>query len=109
MHTRNGLGSRGNSPAKRQLLPEQTAASLELALKWRDEWRASKSAACSQAAEIKVDAAPQHGGDQSKRRAQFAQAIARLEFGRSYWDERLQRGGKSLKTSSSKRIGKGGG
>ena len=28
---------------------------------------------------------------EAKRLAKFAQAIARIEFGRAYWDERLQR------------------
>jgi hypothetical protein len=89
MHTSNGRGSRGNSLARRRPSPEQTDALHELALKWRNEWRAGKLAASSPEVEPKGDPAPVDG--QSKHRAQFAQAIARLEFGRNYWDERLQR------------------
>jgi hypothetical protein len=109
MHPNNGRGSRGNSPAKRRLPPEQTAASFELALKWRDEWRAGKSAASLQTADTKVDTAPKPGVDQSKHRAQFAQAIARIEFGRNYWDERLQRGTKKPVAGSPKPVRNGGG
>jgi hypothetical protein len=95
MHSHNGRGSRGTAPAKRRLLPEQTAANTAanhgLALKWREEWRTGKAAAPSQPAGIKAIAAPKPAEDQRKRRAKFAEAIARLEFGRSYWDERRQR------------------
>jgi hypothetical protein len=89
MHTSNGRGSRGNAPAKRRPSPEQTAVLHELALKWRNEWRAGKLAASLPEVEPKGDPAPVNG--QARHRAQFAQAIARLEFGRNYWDGRLQR------------------
>lgn len=98
MHTSNGRGSRGNSPAKRRSSPEQTAALHELALKWRGEWRAGKSAVSVAEVEAKGDPPPVDG--QAKHRAQFAQAIARLEFGRNYWDESLQCGVKKPKASS---------
>jgi hypothetical protein len=90
MHPHHGHGSRGNSPAKRRLLPEQNAARHELALKWREEWRAGKSAASLQPADAQAAPALKSGEDQRQHRAKFAQAIARLEFGRGYWDERLQ-------------------
>ena len=109
MHTHIGRGSRGKSPAKRRPLPEQTAESFALALKWREEWRASKSAAPAQAADTRIVAAPKSGADQNRHRAQFAQAITRLEFGRSYWDERLQRASRKSGTGSREPVRNGGG
>src|SRR3984957_15178446 len=69
MHTHIGRGSRGKSPAKRRPLPEQTAGSFALALKWREEWRASKSAAPAQAADTRIVAAPKYGADQNRHNA----------------------------------------
>src|SRR5580698_8869858 len=89
MHTRTGRGSRGTSPASRRWSPEQTAAVHRLALQWRDEWRAGKSAASVQQADTKGGPTPDK--NRGRQRAQFAQAITRLEFGRDYWDLRLQR------------------
>jgi hypothetical protein len=106
MHPHHGRGSRGNSPAKRRLLPEQNAASHELALKWREEWRAGKSAASRQPADMPAAATPKPGGDARQHRAKFAQAIARLEFGRGYWDERLQRGFSKPRHGSSGSTGR---
>jgi hypothetical protein len=109
MHTHNGRGSRGKSPAKRRPLPEQTAESFALALKWREEWRASKSGAPARTADIALAAAPGSGADQNRHRAQFAQAITRLEFGRSYWDERLQRASQKSGTGSREPVRNGSG
>jgi hypothetical protein len=89
MHTRTGRGSRGTGPASRRWSPEQTAAIHQLALQWRDEWRAGKSAASVRQADTKGGPAPDKS--RGRQRAQFAQAITRLEFGRNYWDQRLQR------------------
>jgi hypothetical protein len=106
MHPHHGRGSRGNSPAKRRLLPEQTAASHELALKWRDEWRAGKSAASLLSADTPAAPAPKASLDQRQHRAKFAQAIARLEFGRGYWDERLQRAAQNPAVAALKPVRK---
>jgi hypothetical protein len=92
MHSHIGRVSRGNRLAKRRLLLEQNAANHELALKWREEWRVEKSAALLPPADIQAVPAPKSRGGQRRHRAKFAQAIARLEFGRGYWNERLQRG-----------------
>jgi hypothetical protein len=100
MHTRTGRGSRGNSPANRRSSPEQTAASHKLALQWRDEWRAGKSAATARPADTKGSPAPVNSPD--RQRAQFAEAITRLEFGRNYWDQRLQREVRERKATSPK-------
>jgi len=100
MHTRTGRGSRGTSPANRRWSPEETAAVHQLALQWRDEWRAGKSAATTRQANAKGGPAPDKS--RGRQRAQFAQAITRLEFGRNYWDPRLQREVKKPKAASPK-------
>ena len=86
IHDRRGPRSPGR--ASLGLSPAQTYA---LALKWRAEWRAEKTAA-----PVPPRARPAGGSiagsGEAKRRAKFAQAIARTEFGRAYWDERLQGG-----------------
>jgi hypothetical protein len=92
MHPHHGRVSRGDSLARRRPLLEQHAASHELALKWREEWRAEKSVASLPPAETQAASAPKPAADQRQHRAKFAQAIARLELGRNYWDERRQRG-----------------
>jgi hypothetical protein len=106
MHPHNGRVSRGNSRANRRLLLEQNAASHELALQWRDQWRAEKSAASVPPADRQAAPAPKQVADQRQHRAKFAQAITRLEFGRGYWDERLQRGVQKPAAASVKPVRK---
>ncbi len=86
MNIHDRRGSRSPGRASLGLSPQV----YELALIWREEWRAEKTAA-----PVPTRARP--AGDftararEAKRQAKFAQAIARIEFGRAYWDERLQR------------------
>lgn len=86
IHDRRGPRSPGR--ASFGVSPGQTYA---LSLKWREEWRAEKIAA-----PVPTRARPAGGSiarsGEAKRRAKFARAIARTEFGRAYWDERLQGG-----------------
>ena len=69
--------------------PERSAEDFELALRWRQEWRAemAQRAAGLQPAGH-VDARPNRKSE-GDQRAKFARAIARTEFGRAYFDERL--------------------
>jgi hypothetical protein len=90
MNIHHGRGSRDRNRAIPQLPTEQTAAFQLLARKWREDWRAEKAAS---GPALKPSFAPpsRPTGSDPKHRADFAKAIARAEFGRAYWDERLQR------------------
>ncbi len=76
--------SHGRNRAQPELLLDHTAI-LELGLNRLKEWRASRT--------VPEPVPPifNSGGDESRRRSNFAKAMARTEFGRAYWDERQQR------------------
>ena len=59
---------------------------MRLALEWRECWRAEKLQ--GQREKTEPIRRPK---DERTLRARFAQGIARAEFGRAYWDARLQR------------------
>ena len=85
---------RSHRPTGRPLTPEQAAAVRALALKWRDEWRAEIAAHAGNANghNDKVPA-PQilrRTKSEKAAAAQFAIAVARNEFGRFYWSDKLQ-------------------
>ena len=97
-----------------QRSPEEIAAALGRALTWRQQWRdemAAGHAGIGKAIETeaqKLPAQPERPASHqdAKRLAQFAEAIARAEFGRAYWDKHRDgasqgrdrhRGGKSGK------------
>jgi hypothetical protein len=70
--------------------PEEAEAQFRAAVRreiWalisREIWRAEMAAR---------RASPPRPLDESERRKAFAKAIARLEFGRAYWDERTAAG-----------------
>ncbi len=68
------------------LSQQPTFDQMRLALDWRDCWRAEKLQG------PRENAKPlQQAKDERTPRAGFARGIARAEFGRAYWDERLQR------------------
>jgi hypothetical protein len=71
-------------------LPVAITAAYELALKWREEWRAEKAAAAP-ALTPNSEAPSRPNGNDAKHRVKFAKGIARAELGRAYWDERLHR------------------
>jgi hypothetical protein len=91
MNIHDNGGSRGKGRAKPPLPPEQIEANYRAALRWREEFRAEKAAGWAKAAPPKAPEAPRPSGAEAGDRAKFAKGIARLEFGRAYWDERLQR------------------
>jgi hypothetical protein len=71
--------------------PEQLAVAFEDALRWRAEWRAREIGENQKKNGEKVPApsvAPPP--DERKRRANFATAIARAEFGRFYRNGRTE-------------------
>ena len=76
--------SHGRNRAKPELLFDRTAI-VELGLSRLEEWRASKTLSKPAARSFNPS------GDKSRHRSNFAKAMARAEFGRAYWDERLQR------------------
>src|SRR5262245_38741316 len=86
MDMQNRWGLRGPARAPRGLSPEEAAADYKLGLSRREEWRKKKSEAASAPAPTPEEK------KEAERRAKFANAIARAELGRAYWDERLQRG-----------------
>jgi hypothetical protein len=83
---------RGPRHVKPPLPGEQIAAETRLALQWRAEFRAETAGPPPRAALAETAAPKSQGDDETKRRIKFAKAIARVELGRNYWDERLQQG-----------------
>jgi hypothetical protein len=83
---------RGKSPAKPRSSPEQLAANHQLTLQWREEWRASKAGASQPPVQPVPSVRPKRQPDEAERRTRFAEDIARLEFGRAYWDRHRQTG-----------------
>jgi len=78
--------------ARRIRSPEEIDAEIRIALIWREIWRAEKMAPPQPRAAEAQQAAPRP--DEAERKKAFAKGIARLEFGRAYWDEKRQGGGK---------------
>lgn len=65
---------------------EELAARHDLALTWRAAWQAEQAAATYEPAKEVAPAPPaRRGVDEAGRRGQFAQALARAEFGRFYF------------------------
>ena len=91
----------------RPLTSEQAAAVRALGRKWRDEWRTEIAARAGKANGHAVELpAPRAPRTKSAKQAaaQFAIAVARNEFGRFYWSDKLQgemkgslKGGKRLR------------
>ena len=99
MGIQDGRRPGGRDADRRAWQGDCSAEYLQLILKWRDDWRAQKGAAqLSPRRQVASDELPAtQNEDDGKRRAKFAQGIARLEFGRSYWDERRHRALKPTK------------
>jgi hypothetical protein len=92
MRLQNRPGWRAPRRTLDQRSPEEIAAALSRALSWRQQWRdemaagraGSETKAPEPARQPDRPASQQDAG----RLAKFAEAIARAEFGRAYWDKR---------------------
>jgi len=82
-----GPHPRDRSQRRNKHSPEPDAAEQRLALGWRETWRTE--VAEKESAE---HATSKPDGEEKKRRARYAAAIARSEFGRHYWDARREAG-----------------
>jgi hypothetical protein len=80
-----GPHPRDRSPRRNRHSSEADATEQRQALGWRETWR-TEAAETERAAEQRPD------GEEKKRRARYAAAIARSEFGRHYWDARREAG-----------------
>jgi hypothetical protein len=91
-------------PTPFRLTPQQTAAAHEEAIEWRDAWRAEQAARRSNGAPIEPVASPvlhkddKQADNEAEKRAEklakeqaarFAAALARVEFGRFFWNDQL--------------------
>jgi hypothetical protein len=97
----------GTAPAKRPLRPDEIAALDRLAREWRRQWRNEKAVGRLRAPVSKAAARPRNNGGETGHRTRFAEGIARLEFGRSYWDRSVQPSAKHRLTPSSSSPSKG--
>jgi hypothetical protein len=82
-----GPHPRDRSQRRQKQSCEPDATEQRLALGWRESWR-TEAAETERAAR----AASKPDGEEKKRRARYAAAIARSEFGRNYWDARREAG-----------------
>ncbi len=90
MHSHDKRVPNGSRRAEPALSSEEIEAKFQAAVRreiWtlisREIWRTEMAAR---------RASPPRSLDESDRRRAFAKAIARLELGRAYWDERLAAG-----------------
>ncbi len=83
MKFREHCGRRGRARDRAELSPERADKDFQEALKWRDKLRA-EMAGCAGAVNKRSGR-----NVEDDPRTKFAEAIARAEFGRAYWDKRL--------------------
>jgi len=88
-------GARGGAFAKAAISAEEAEAQFQRALVWREAWRAERRGAASPTA--LAAPTPADRPSEEARRARFAAGMARLEFGRAYWDARKEREGANRK------------
>jgi hypothetical protein len=74
-------------PGGRPLTAEDLAAIRAAALTWRARWREEVAARTHASPRVKSHPRPERDG--AKQRAQFATGMARAEFGRFYWNGKL--------------------
>jgi len=101
MHSRDKRVPNGSRRAEPALSSEEIEAQYRAAARreiWaiisREIWRAEMAAR---------RASPPQPFDEGERRKAFAKAIARLELGRAYWDEKLAGGAQRLPLPAPKR------
>ena len=81
------MGPHPNRSPRRNKHSSEPDAEQRLALGWRETRRTEAAAErLARAADQRPD------GEEKKRRARYAAAIARSEFGRHYWDARREAG-----------------
>jgi hypothetical protein len=98
----------GTAPAKRPLRPDEIAALDRLAREWRTQWRREKAVGGFDFPISKAPARPRNNAGETRHRTRFAEGIARLEFGRSYWDRSVQPSARYPSTPGSSSPPKGG-
>jgi len=92
MNLQNFRGWRSRGCADPGRSPEEAARNFGLALRWREKWRAEMAGNAAEPAPARLAADGRSDREAAARRARFAQAIARAELKRAYWDARLEAG-----------------
>jgi hypothetical protein len=90
-HEHRGSRRRRGELRRQQLL--EMAPAFSLGLEWREMWRAEQACKAKQEREEGRVASDSRRADHAARAAggaEFAAAIARAEFGRFYWNEKLE-------------------
>jgi len=83
-------GPRRRLDASQQRSAAELAALCELGRKWREVWRAEKAAQAEPAnGPIPPETKPAAPGSRVRIGEDFAAGIARAEFGRFYWNDKL--------------------
>jgi hypothetical protein len=86
---------------------EERAAIRKLGLTWRDTWRAEKAGPIETANGRAVAAStPSQRDRRSTGGSSFAEGIARAEFGRFYWNAKLERALRTARRPEPRRDGK---
>ena len=75
--------------ASRPWTAQELAAVRKLGRQWRDAWRAEKAGLAEKPNGAAADSRPARPERKAIGGADFAAGIARAEFGRFYWNERL--------------------
>jgi len=88
LKSHDNLRSRRRAAVAHRQTPEQLTVARENALKWRDEWRAEVKA-CATKGNGTLQRTMRPIMKEDRQAARFATAIARAEFGRFYWSDKL--------------------
>jgi hypothetical protein len=91
--------------ASRSWTAQELAAIRELGRQWRDAWRAEKTTPAEKPNGPAADSTPAQPERKAIVGADFAAGIARAEFGRFYWNERLDGQLKAAMTRRPRRDG----
>jgi hypothetical protein len=100
-------GSRRRLDPIRKESAEELAAIRKLGLTWRETWRAEKAGPIETAnGQAAAASTPSQRDSKSTGGSSFAEGIARAEFGRFYWNAKLERALRAARGPGTKHNGR---